>query len=72
MRAVLVGPGAPVGGDVVLGVEGNVVGSEAGVLGAFAGCDCVFVEPADPIQEGCREIGDFVGVAAFGEEVFGG
>lgn len=69
MGANLIGPGAPAGCDVVLSVVGWVVGTVATVLSSLATADNVLVEPADPIQERCREAVDFVAVTAFLEKI---
>ena len=65
MRAVLIGPGAPRGCDVVLSVVGGIVGTVAIILSSLATADDVLVEPAYPIQEGCCEGADFVAVPPF-------
>ncbi len=69
MRANLIGPRTPRGCDVVLGVVGWVVGTVAIILSSLAAADDIFVEPADPVEEGCRERADFVAVTAFLEKI---
>ncbi len=69
MRANLIRPGTPRGCDVVLGIVGWVMGTVAIILSSLAAADDIFVEPADPVQEGYREGVDVVAVTAFLEKI---
>ena len=69
LGAVLVGPGAPGLGEVVLGVEGCVVCVVTAVDVVCAGRDEGLADPADEVEH-CRcQGGSFVGPAAAAYEV---